>query len=78
MFPRRRVRNRGYYRYVRHKAICRGKFLNDHVYLNENAYYEYEGQYAKSKVSRNNRMRQHSRQDKFQEIIEKQQLAEIV
>ena len=42
------IHNRGYYREMRHKHICRKKYIN-HA-LNDYWVYKYDGQYSKGKI----------------------------
>ena len=79
-------RTRAYYREMRHKAICRKRYIDYKVRKNkDHLHYEHDGQYSKNKIHCSQALckyrkvyRLPTHRDKMADIIEKQQLAEVI
>lgn len=79
-------RTRAYYRDVRHKAICKKKYIDMHINGNiERPLYSNTGQYSKNKVHCSCPICKYGKtyhvpkkRDILADIIEKQQLKEII
>ena len=79
-------RTRAYYRAMRYKAICHKRYIDRQILHNaEHPYYEHDGQYSKNKIHCSCTLCKYSkvynlptRKVKLEDIIEKQQLAEVI
>lgn len=79
-------RTRAYYREMRHKAICRNRYIDHKILGNEERLrYEHDGQYSKNKIHCRRTLCKYNKvyhlpthRDKLADIIEKQQLAEVI
>lgn len=79
-------RTRAYYREMRHKAICHNRYIDHRILGNEeHLRYEHDGQYSKNKIHCRRTLCKYNKvyhlpthRDKLEDIIEKQQLAEVI
>lgn len=79
-------RTRAYYREMRHKAICRKRYIDYKILKNkDHLHYEHDGQYSKNKIHCSRSLckyrkvyRLPTHRDKMADIIEKQQLVEVI
>ena len=79
-------RTRAYYREMRHKAICRKRYIDCKILENkDHPHYEHDGQYSKNKIHCSRALCKYRKvyhlpthRDKMADIIEKQQLTEVI